>query len=371
MTADGAEVMDARTPRSQIWKQLDSLKGDELVAWRVADVPDRPSADERNLPNEYPFGWYGVGFSDELAVGQVESIRYFGKELALWRGVDGKARVIDAYCAHYGANMAHGGKVHENWLECPFHAWRYDEDGAVKDIPYAKIIPPQARKKDCVPGWPTREANGFIWVWYHPQRVAPMWELFTLEEVGNPNWTAFRKFRWNIYASIQNLADNGVDIAHFRFVHGTTEMPEYEYKFEGHTRSVIARVKLGTPRGVVNGEINSINRGPGQGCVRFSGLSDTLLVTAVTPVDRDKVIALYGFTQPRAEAEGPMAGLAKALVKDICRQFDQDKVILDRYRRLDPPLACDGDGPFGRNRVYYNQFYINPAPTPQPPKAAE
>jgi hypothetical protein len=46
-------------------------------------------------------------------------------------------------------------------------------------------------------------------------------------------------------------------------------------------------------------------------------------------------------------------------------------VILDRYRRLDPPLACEGDGPFGRNRVYYNQFYINPAPTPQPPKAAE
>jgi hypothetical protein len=66
-----------------------------------------------------------------------------------------------------------------------------------------------------------------------------------------------------------------------------------------------------------------------------------------------------------------MAGLAKALVKDICKQFDQDKVILDRYRRLDPPLVCDGDGPFGRNRVYYNQFYINPASTPQPPKANE
>jgi 3-ketosteroid 9alpha-monooxygenase subunit A len=368
MAAQSAEVTDARTPPSEIWKRLEELKGDALAAWRVADVPDRPSADERQLPDEYPFGWFGVGYSDELAVGQVKSIRYFGRELALWRGVDGKARVIDAYCAHYGANMAHGGKVHENWLECPFHAWRYDENGAVKDIPYSKIIPPQARVKDCVRSWPTGEANGFIWVWYHPEKAAPMWDLRVTEEVGNPDWTPFRKYQWSVYASLENLADNGVDIAHFRFVHGTTNVPEYEVKFDGIVRSVIARAKLGTPRGVIDGVIDSYTHGPGQGFVRFSGLSDTLLVTAVTPVDRDKVTAFYAFTQPRAEAEGPMAGLARALVKDICKQFDQDKVILDRYRRIDP-LVCNGDGPFGPNRAYYDQFFLSRRSKPQPQAA--
>jgi hypothetical protein len=65
-----------------------------------------------------------------------------------------------------------------------------------------------------------------------------------------------------------------------------------------------------------------------------------------------------------------MAGLAKALIKDICKQFDQDKVILDRHRRVEPPLVCNGDGPFGRNRVYYSQFYAGHAPAPIP-EAAE
>jgi len=364
MADHGTESADARTAPSAIWKTLEDLKGDDLIAWRVADVPDRPSADERGLPNEYPFGWFGVGYSDELAVGQVKSIRYFGKELAMWRGADGKARVIDAYCAHYGANMAHGGKVHENLLECPFHAWRYDENGAVKDIPYSKIIPPKARLKDCVPSWPTQEANGFVWVWYHPQKAAPMWDLQIAPEAGNPDWTPYRKYQWLVYAALENIADNGVDIAHFRFVHGTASMPEYDFKFDGITRSVVARAKLGTPRGVIDGVIDSTNRGPGQGFVRFSGLSDTLLITAVTPVDRDKVRAFYAFTQPRAEAEGPMAGLARALVKDICKQFDQDKVILDRYRRVEP-LICNGDGPFGPNRVYYSQFLVSNKLTPK------
>jgi len=103
--------------------------------------------------------------------------------------------------------------------------------------------------------------------------------------------------------------------------------------------------------------------------VRFSGLLDTLLIPHVTPVDRDHVKAFYAFTQPKAEAEGPMAGLARALVKDITKQFDQDKVILDRHRRMDPPLVCQGDGPFARNKIYYQQFYTKPAPPV--PQAAE
>jgi phenylpropionate dioxygenase-like ring-hydroxylating dioxygenase large terminal subunit len=361
---------DERTPPSAIWKTLETLKGDDLTAWRLADVPDRPSADERNLPKVYPFGWYGIGYSDELEIGQVKALRYFGQEIALWRGIDGTVRVIDAYCAHYGAHMGHGGKVHENYLECPFHAWRYDETGATKEIPYASVIPPQARRKNCVPSWPTREANGFIYIWYHPDKVDPLWDLQVIDEIGHPDWTPFKKFEWNIYSSLENIADNAVDFAHFRYVHGTTNLPTYEIKYDGRARSVIARAKLGTPRGLVDAAISSYSFGPGQGYVKFSGLSDTMLVPAVTPVDRDHVKAFYAFTQPRAEAEGPMAGLAKALIKDICKQFDQDKVILDRHRRVEPPLVCNGDGPFGRNRVYYSQFYAGHTPAPIP-EAAE
>jgi 3-ketosteroid 9alpha-monooxygenase subunit A len=356
--ADSASTPAPAAEVSATRKHLESLRGDDLMAWRVADLPGRRSADERNFPADFPLGWWAVCYSDELAAGQVKAVRYFSRDLAVWRGEDGVARVIDAYCAHYGANMAVGGIVRGNYLECPFHAWRWDGDGSCKEVPYAKVIPPQARRKDCVPHWPTVEANGFVMVWYHPERVEPLWQPVVFNEVGSQDWTAFRKFEWKIYSAPQLASDNAVDISHFKYVHGAPTVPEYDFVFEGITRSVNAYLKLNTPRGAVNGQISSVTHGPGQGWVKFSGLSDTLLITGTAPVERDITHIRFAFTQPKAEVAGPTAGLAKALIRDICSQLDQDKVILDRITQMNHPLVCDGDGPFGRNWTFYNQFYV-------------
>jgi hypothetical protein len=59
-------------------KMLAELQGEELVKWRIADFPDRMSADARNMPREFPMGWYAVSYSDELAVGEVKAVRVFG-----------------------------------------------------------------------------------------------------------------------------------------------------------------------------------------------------------------------------------------------------------------------------------------------------
>jgi phenylpropionate dioxygenase-like ring-hydroxylating dioxygenase large terminal subunit len=335
------------------------LKGDALLAWRIAEGPQRPTADDRNLQQEFPIGWFAVCYSDELVAGQVKPARYFAQDLAIWRGEDGTARVINAYCAHYGANMAVGGVVHGNLLECPFHAWRYEGDGSVREIPYARAIPPQAKRKDCVPSWPTVEMNGMILVWHHPDRVAPLWDPVVFPEVGREGWTPFQKYEWRVFTALENMADNAVDVSHFKYVHGAKTVPDYEFKFDGITRSITSYLKLQTPRGEINGKIDSVNHGPGQGFVRFSGLTETILVTATAPVERDVTHSRFAFTQPLSEVEGPSAGLTRALVKDIVRQFDQDKVILDRHKRMEPPMVCDGDGPFGRNRVYYSQFYAS------------
>ncbi|MGJ3627881.1 hypothetical protein AB5I41_14515 [Sphingomonas sp. MMS24-JH45] len=79
-------------------------------------------------------------------------------------------------------------------------------------------------------------------------------------------------------------------------------------------------------------------------------------------MDRNVLKVRFAFTQPRSAVDRPMSGLAKALVKDICNQLDQDKVILDRHRVMAPPLVA-GDGPFGRNRLYYSQFFASTNPT--------
>ncbi len=347
---------DARTSPSAVWRLLESMKGEELAAWRIADVPGRASAEERNLTEPFPMGWYSVGYSDELAVGEVKPLRYLGKELVMWRGEDGGAHVLDAYCRHLGAHMGHGGKVHGNNLECPFHAWRYDGTGAVKDIPYAKIIPPQAKRADCVPSWHTMERNGMIWIWYHPKGTAPLWEGDVFPEVGSEGWTSLKKFQWRVFNSVKNMHDNGVDVAHFLYVHRTAAFPESDIEFDGHRFKATARAKLGTPKGMVEGAIVSNGTSPGQGCVRFLGISETLLLSSVTPVDKDELHVRFAFTQPQKEADGPMGGLARALIRDICKQLDQDKIIWDRLRYEPKPLLCDGDGPIPMAREHYNQF---------------
>ena len=150
--------------------------------------------------------------SDELAIGEVRPARYFSRELAIWRGEDGKARVLDAYCRHFGAHMGYGGRVTGNDLECQFHAWTYDGTGAVTSIPYAKTIPPQAKRANCVQSWPVVERNGFVWIWYHPEGAPPKWELDTYPEVGAPGWTPMRKFEWRVYNTIRNLFDNTLTV---------------------------------------------------------------------------------------------------------------------------------------------------------------
>lgn len=57
----------------------------------------------------------------------------------MFRGQDGEAYVVDAYCPHLGANLAVGGRVVGNCIECPFHGWQFrGNDGKCVKIPYAE-----------------------------------------------------------------------------------------------------------------------------------------------------------------------------------------------------------------------------------------
>jgi 3-ketosteroid 9alpha-monooxygenase subunit A len=355
--ADPCVASDARTAPVAVWQVLERMSKEELAAWRLAEPKHRPSVEERNLEKRFPFGWYVIGMSAELAVGEVKPLRFFATDLAIWRGEDGQVRMVDAYCKHLGAHMGHGGKVHGNLLECPFHAWRYDGDeGVVKDIPYAKAIPPQVKRK-CTRTWHVKEANQFIWTWYHPDDAAPIYDVLDIPECSDPDWTPYQIAEWNVWGSLQNMAENGVDFAHFKFIHGAAHVPTADLEWGEWDRKGTIHVTLGTPRGEVKGQIVSINQGPGQAWVRFTGIAETLLLACITPVELDQVYARYCYTQPKAQAEGAMGGAARAIIADVNKQLDQDKVVWDRMRFEPNPVICDGDGPIPHFRKYYQRFY--------------
>lgn len=340
-----------------VWQQLEGLRGQDLIDWRMSNVKNEATSSDRNLDKlPLPFGWFMVAYSDEVEIGQVVPLYYFGRDLVLWRGEDGVPRVIDAYCKHLGAHMGYGGRVKGNALECPFHAWEYDEKGSVTHVPYAKKVPPSAARP-CKTQWPVSEANKQILVWYHPHDEAPKWDVEAFDQVHDPEWTDYVKFEWIVHGPVQNMAENGVDAAHFKYIHGTDSFPDYDIEFDGHKRTASVEAKMPTPKGIVDGEIAYGTVGPGQSWTKFSGISETLMVAGITPIDQARTHIRFAFTQPRSEAEGPMANLAKAMRKEICRQLDQDKVVWDRQRYMPKPSICDGDGPILPFRKFFAQFY--------------
>jgi phenylpropionate dioxygenase-like ring-hydroxylating dioxygenase large terminal subunit len=352
-----AETVDSRTSPVAVWAVLEKLKGDELSAWRTAEVHNRPTPAERNLDLPFAYGWYPVMLSADLAEAEAKAVRAFSTELVIWRGTDGKVRMLDAYCRHLGAHMGHGGKVVGELLECPFHAWRYDGSGIVREIDYARNIPPQV-KRPCERQWHITEANRWIWMWYHPAAADPEWEVEHVAEATNPEWTDYDIIEWDVYGSLQNMAENGVDSAHFKYIHGAADVPAYEFEWGDNWRAARLFVKMGTPRGTVDGEIAFKNIGPGQSYTRFTGIAETLLVSCILPIEKDHVKVRFCFTQPKAQAEGRGGGAARAIIKDICKQFDQDKVVWDRQKYLLNALVCDGDGPIAKFRKHYAQFYV-------------
>ncbi|MFI4975353.1 MAG: aromatic ring-hydroxylating dioxygenase subunit alpha [Caulobacterales bacterium] len=353
--ADDAHAVVLSSPVA-VAAALAGMTSEERARWRTADVPGRPSAAERNLDMPFPYGWFPALLSDELAAGEVKPLRYFGRDLVIWRGEDGQARMLDAHCRHLGAHMGHGGRVIGQLLECPFHAWRYDGEGVAQEIPYAERIPPSLTRP-CERQWPLVEANRMIWFWYHPQGLAPQWEVEAFSEASDPDWTPYEIHEWRVFGALQNMAENAVDVAHFQFVHGTATFPTSEMIWDGVRRTSIIEAGLDTPQGRVDSRIVAKMIGPGQSATRFTGIAETLLIAAVTPVEKDEVRVRFCFTQPRGQVEGLSAMAARGFIHEVCRQLDQDKVIWDRQRYMAKPIVCDGDGPILPFRQWYRQFY--------------
>src|ERR1700759_1554668 len=87
-----------------------------------------------NNPERAPEGWYWLLRSRDVTRGRVVAARIMGKELAVYRGMDGRVVALDAFCPHMGAHLAEG-RVDGNGLRCLFHDWRFDSQGRCTEMP--------------------------------------------------------------------------------------------------------------------------------------------------------------------------------------------------------------------------------------------
>ncbi len=306
------------------------------------------------IPLPFPFGWFCVSESDELAPGELRRLHYFGRELVLFRGEDGAAHVLDPHCAHLGAHLGVGGEVVGNTVRCPFHAWRYDGSGTCVEIPYAKRIPRAAK----IRSWDVCEKLGLVFVWYHPDRLKPQWPIPDVPEWSAEGWTDAEKRDFEVRSHPQEMAENIVDPVHFHFVHGTPHTPKMSAEIDGHRFHAHQGLTFTTPQGEIEGRVDVNSYGPGFGVTRFQGVVETLLLITGIPIDDELHQTSIRFKVKKiAGNEEATRGVARAFIAEIERQYGQDIPIWENKVHLEKPVLCDGDGPIPLLRKFYRQFY--------------
>ena len=298
-------------------------------------------------------GWFVAAFSDELQPGDVRPIRYFATDLVLFRTESGKPVILDAHCPHMGAHFGYDSHVKGECIECPFHAWLFDKDGACTHIPYQEDIPRKAR----VRSWPTVERNGMIFIWHHRDGASPGWEIPIIEQHGDSAWTAWKHSRMDIKTHPKEIIENVADKQHFPRVH-RTNIVQFDNVFEDHKATQIAH-GIAFPRPGQKDEfhITATYFGPGYQVSRMDGVLSSVLVNAHTPIEAKLLHLRFGVmikdTGDRARNDLFQAGY----IDNLTSGFLEDVAIWEHKVYRKSPLLVRNDGPIGKVRRWYGQFY--------------
>lgn len=307
-------------------------------------------------------GWFQAGYSEDLRKGDVRPVSAVGKEFVLWRDAEGKAHANDAHCPHLGTHLGHGGRVCGTTLKCPFHGWQFNGDGACTDIPYSPNPRLELRH---LKSWPLMERNGLLMVWWHPQGLAPSFDIPVLPEHGHAQWSRYRRQRWEVATIWQEVQENIVDTTHFHHLHGVATLATLDsFEPAGPALHVNILHEFNTPRGRLPGYLQTSLYGPYFATVRFriADLAEILFIDSVVPIEAGRVEVTFSLMARLQGIGSPDMSLA--LVDEAIHQVSQDVPIWEHKMRWKRPSLAEGDGPIMRFRQWAEQFTTQPREMP-------
>ena len=317
-----------------------------------------------------PTGWFQVAWSDEIGVGDVHRMKYFDREMIAWRTQSGTLTVMDAYCEHLGAHLGHGGHVEGEVIACAFHGWQWNTEGRNVCIPY-QDRPNRGRR---IRTYPVVERNASVYIWHDTAGREPYFEapdIFADFNDETPPKTSAdyypqqRLYRADLEMHPQYVLENGVDFAHFKYVHQTPIVPKFtRHDFDEPWSYVDFTITFEGDDGQsieeVNSGVQAINGGLGIAVTKSWGMVDNRTISAVTPVDEstsDVRFMVYIGRTPRRDDQRT-ADKARMFGEEVIRQFAQDIDIWRYQRYSDPPaLATAEYEGFTAIRRWAKQFY--------------
>lgn len=293
------------------------------------------------FPFPIPNGWFAIAEHGELQPGDIRPLHYFGRDLVAWCDRDGAVHLTDAYCAHQGAHLAVGGRVEDvdgrSCLRCPFHGWAYDGDGSCREIPYGESdrIPAKATMRT----YPVVQQSPFVWAWYHAEDQEPFYEVPEIPEFSSDDWMDSVVREFEVATCCQEMAENNHDFAHFKFVHGTPEVPDGEEIIHGYYKST------------KNPGLERETFGLGLGVVRVPG--NVTFCSSVTPIDTEHVHVRWAFTSPADKGQQFLDGVALRFTEGV----SQDIEIWENKAFRPRPVLVKGESGIIAHRNWAAQFY--------------
>lgn len=182
-----------------------------------------------------PDGWYILCRARQLGR-KPKRFMHAGLALVAFRTEHNRIGLLEDRCAHRAVPLS-AGQVCGETVQCPYHGWKYDCQGALTEIPAlcnSASIPIQAQ----VRSWNASESQGFVWFWSGQgaaEGTPPQFPHFR-----GAGWTSF-VMQTRFGAPVDACLENFLDCPHATFVH--------KYWFRAPTKKPVKAVVTTLPDG--------------------------------------------------------------------------------------------------------------------------
>ena len=210
----------------------DANRKTELTTVRAESERLKPSSSDPVLARQ----WMALARSEDVTDEPVRA-ELLGEAVVLWRSETGLHAFRDL-CIHRGAALSLG-RVEAGELVCPYHGWRYGEDGACTRIPAQPAgakVPTKARALT----YACKEQYGLVWVALEtPQDDVPGY----LEATESGFYT-LSVGPYTLQAEPPRVIENFLDVSHLMWVHeGLLGVPDYAEIPDHHVHRVGSTLK--------------------------------------------------------------------------------------------------------------------------------
>jgi phenylpropionate dioxygenase-like ring-hydroxylating dioxygenase large terminal subunit len=269
----------------------------------------------------YEHGWYQIAFENEL-VGELTPLAFGDRHLMAIKDSQ-SIRIFYSVCPHRGANLARGGRLHDDAVFCPFHGYRIN-------------LGTDAGGPFCVREYPCLVQGGMVFFRLSDREEPNL--PGALKEL-DANVTFVSGFQLQADTSIEIVMENGYDSAHFKAVHGLWKEPHLEVR-TGTFGELIAEGTFEIPRsdwnrpsdrrGPVRAAYQARAFSPGVVIATLSGedpFNYTIITTAVPTRNSTQCDIRLTLVLPNGPTGKAPEGFARALLEVSRDGLEKDRAI--------------------------------------------